>query len=396
MSLHKNILTIPLAGLLCAASLHLSNAASAETPTRWSAGQANAWQAEHKWLVGCNFSPSTAINQLEMWQADTFDPATIDRELGWAESLGFTSVRVFLHNLLWQQESDGFLKRMEQFLTMADKHHISVMFVFFDSCWDPNPRPGKQHAPTLGLHNSGWVQSPGKEFMANPARLDELKPYVQGVIGHFKNDRRICFWDLYNEPDNDNGSSYGKEEPKDKEAVSRLLLEKTFAWARTMNPSQPLSSGVWRGNWEHADKLSPMEKLQLEESDIITFHCYGKADEVKRCVDHLRRYQRPILCTEYMARPVGSTFDPVLGYFRQEKVGAYNWGFVSGKTQTIYPWDSWGKAYTNEPPVWFHDIFRADGSAYRPEEVSYIKNCTRAERASASAAPSSAAAKLAH
>lgn len=382
MNLIKNFLMIILADMVCAASVCLAD--SATTSTRWPAEKANAWYAENNWLVGCNFTTSSAINQLEMWQADTFDPATIDRELGWAQSLGFTSIRVFLHNLLWQQDSRGFLDRMEQFLAMSDKHHIKVMFVLFDSCWDPNPKPGKQHAPVPGRHNSGWVQSPGKEFLEHPGRLEELKPYVQGVVGHFKNDERISFWDVYNEPDNDNGSSYGKEEPKNKEASAKLLLQKTFAWVRAMNPSQPLSSGVWRGSWDYPDKLSDMEKIQLEESDIITFHCYGKLDDVRRCVDNLRRYGRPVICTEFMARPLGSTFDPVLGFFQQEKVGAYNWGFVSGKTQTIYPWDSWSKAYTNEPSVWFHDIFRADGSAYRPQEISFIRKCAQAKSASAS------------
>jgi hypothetical protein len=367
-------LTLGLLGASLATASDTGNAA----PGRWSPEKANRWYGQNPWLVGCNFTPSTAINELEMWQADTFDPVTIDRELGWAQSLGFTSVRVFLHNLLWQQDSAGFLARMDQFLALADKHHIKVMFVLFDSCWDPDPKLGKQHDPVPGLHNSGWVQSPGKEYLGHPERLDELKPYVQGVVGHFGADKRIAFWDVYNEPDNDNGSSYGKQEPAGKEPCAELLLRKTFAWIREVHPSQPLSSGVWRGDWDNPDRLSPMEQIQIGQSDIITFHCYGNVEEVRRCVGNLRRYGRPVICTEYMARPLSSTFNPVLGYFRQENVGAYNWGFVSGKTQTIYPWDSWDKPYTSEPPVWFHDIFRADGTPYRPEEVSYIRQCTRA------------------
>jgi hypothetical protein len=350
--------------------------ADANADPRWPSLAATAWYANTPWLVGCNFTPSTAINELEMWQKETFDPTTIDRELGWAQSLGFSSVRVFLHNLAWAEDPQGLLDRMDQFLTMADKRHIKVMFVLFDSCWDPNPVAGPQRKPTPGVHNSGWVQCPGKAYLAHPERLDELKPYVQAVVGRFKDDKRIAFWDVYNEPDNHNDSSYGKQEPPNKEASAELLLRKTFAWAREMKPSQPLSSGVWRGDWEVTKPLSPMEQIQLGESDIITFHCYGKVDEVSRCVNNLHRFGRPVICTEYMARPLGSTFDPVLGYFESNKVGAYNWGFVSGKTQTIYPWDSWDKAYAKEPPVWFHDIFRADGSAYLPQEVAYIRRCT--------------------
>lgn len=344
--------------------------------TRWSEAKANAWYGHHVWLVGCNFTPSTAINQLEMWQADTFDPATIDRELGWAQDLGFTSIRVFLQNLLWQQDARGFLQRMDQFLTIAHRHHIGVVFVIFDSCWDPDPKLGPQRAPRPFVHNSGWVQSPGREFTANPARLDELKPYVQGVIGHFRNDQRIDFWDLYNEPDNPNVPAYDKLEPTNKVETARLLLEKTFAWAREMRPAQPLSSAPWLGPWADPAKLSPMEKVQLEQSDIITFHNYDNLEKLKACVENLRRYHRPVICTEYMARPVGSTFDPNLRYLKEQNVGAYNWGFVSGKTQTIYPWDSWTRTYTNEPPVWFHDIFRADGTPYKAAEVQFIKTLT--------------------
>lgn len=362
---------------------------AADAPARWSAAKANAWYANKPWLVGCNFSPSTAINQLEMWQAESFDPRTMDRELGLAESLGFTSVRVFLHDLLWRQDAKGLLKRMDTFLTLAHKHHIGVMFVLFDSCWDPSPKLGKQRKPKPHIHNSGWVQSPGHEFLAHPERFDELKPYVIGVIKHFRNDPRVDFWDLYNEPDNKSDlAEYAPLEPEGKVEAARILLEKTFRWAREARPSQPLTSGVWLGTWGDPAKLSPMEKLQLEHSDIITFHNYGKPEDVKDCVENLRRYRRPILCTEYMARPAGSTFDPILGYFKQEHVGAYNWGFVAGKTQTIYPWDSWKKSYTDEPPLWFHDIFRTDGTPYRIEEVDFIRSVISAKPSQAKNAAS--------
>lgn len=362
---------------LCAVLLVLGmSCALANAESRWSEKKANAWSQQHRWLVGCNFSPSTAINQLEMWQADSFDAATIDRELGWAEDLGFTSVRVFLHHLLWQQDSKGFLKRMDQFLTIAHKHHIGVMFVLFDSCWDPDPKLGRQRNPKPFVHNSGWVQSPGREFMAQPERLDELEAYVKGVVGHFRNDRRIDFWDVYNEPDNLNDPAYRQLEPTNKVESARLLLEKTFAWARAAKPSQPLSSAPWLGPWADPAKLSPMEKIQFEQSDIITFHNYDGLEKLKAGVENLRRYHRPVICTEYMARPVGSRFDPNLRYLKEQNVGAYNWGFVSGKTQTIFPWDSWIKTYTNEPPVWFHDIFRVNGTPYDMEEVAFIKALT--------------------
>jgi len=348
----------------------------AATAQRWPAQQANDWYTHQPFLVGSNFIPSTAINELEMWQADTFDLPTIDRELGWAEGLGMNTMRVFLHNLLWQQDSAGFLRRTDQFLQVADKHHIRIMFVLLDSVWDPYPKLGRQRDPKPHVHNSGWVQAPGAEILKNEPRWNqELKPYVVGVISHFRDDPRVLMWDLMNEPDNENGSYKAQELPNKAEVALRLLREE-WKWARSSNPSQPLTSGVWKEDWSSDDKLSAMASFQLQNSDVITFHSYDPPDEMKSRMASLRRFGRPIVCTEYMARPRGSTFAAILPLLKAERVGAYNWGFVNGKSQTIYPWDSWEKTYTGEPPVWFHDIFRKDGSPYDPKEVTLIRQLT--------------------
>ena len=348
----------------------------AATAQRWPAQQANDWYTRQPFLVGSNFIPSTAINELEMWQADTFDLPTIDRELGWAEGLGMNTMRVFLHNLLWQQDSAGFLRRTDQFLQVADKHHIRIMFVLLDSVWDPVPKLGRQRDPKPHVHNSGWVQAPGAEILKNEPRWNqELKPYVVGVISHFRDDPRVLMWDLMNEPDNENGSYKTQELPNKAEVALRLLREE-WKWARSSNPSQPLTSGVWKDGWSSDDKLSAMASFQLRNSDVITFHSYDPPDEMKSRIASLRRFGRPIVCTEYMARPRGSTFAAILPLLKAERVGAYNWGFVNGKSQTIYPWDSWEKTYTGEPPVWFHDIFRKDGSPYDPKEVTLIRQLT--------------------
>lgn len=354
--------------LLCATSLLAQE--------RWTPEQAQAWKKKVPWLVGCNYNPATAINQLEMWQADSFDPKQIDKELTWAQDLGFTSLRVFLHHMAYDQDPKGFLDRMDQFLAIAEKHKIGVMFVLFDSCWDPFPKIGKQRDPKPHLHNSGWVQCPGLPILMDETKYDSLKPFVQGVIGRFKDDARVHAWDLFNEPDNRNGSSYSQHEPANKAELALKLLDKTFKWAREVKPSQPLTVGVWVGMWEEG-KLSPTEKFSLDNSDVISFHCYKPVNETKQRIENLKRYGRPMLCTEYMARPAGSTFGEQLPLFKEQGVGAYCWGFVAGKTQTIYPWDSWKKQYTAEPPVWFHDIFRSDGTAYRPEEVELIKKLTK-------------------
>jgi hypothetical protein len=346
---------------------------------KWTAQQANAWYAKHPWLAGCNYTPRTAINQIEMWQADTWDAKTINEELAWAHDLGFTSVRVFLHDLVWKTDRNGFIHRMGQFLDIAEKHNIGVMFVLFDSVWDPFPKTGKQREPHPHRHNSGWVQSPGQEILKDPAKQDELKAYVQDVIGHFRNDKRIQVWDIFNEPDN-RVPQYRDVLLPGKVEFALQLLKKTFVWAREVNPTQPITSGVWIGNWADEAKLSPTERTQLEESDVISFHTYDPIEGAKKCVQNLKRYGRPILCTEFMARPRGSRFDPVLGYFKEQNVGAYCWGFVNGKSQTIYPWDSWEKKYTAEPNPWFHDILRADGTPYDVQETDYIKSLTKAAK----------------
>lgn len=364
----------PCRRLAAALGVMLATAGGLGARERWTPEKANAWYQERGFLVGANFIPSTAINQLEMWQADTFDPDTIDREIGLAASLGFTSVRVFLHHLLWEQDRDGFLDRVERFLAICDRHGVGVMMVLLDGVWDPNPRLGKQREPRPHVHNSGWVQSPGAAILGDPGRHGELRGYVYGIVQHYRDDRRIHVWDVFNEPDNRNDGSYPDTELKDKPEKAAMLLEKVFGWAREAEPSQPLTAGVWSGPWPPEKPLAPIEASMLDESDVVSFHAYEGLEGIRERVSQLRRYGRPILCTEYMARPRGSRFEPLLQYFKDERVAAYNWGFVSGKSQTIYPWDSWSKPETAEPAVWFHDIFRPDGTPFDPNEVRYIRS----------------------
>ncbi len=349
--------------------------------TRWSEQQANAWYARQPWLVGSNYVPKSAINQLEMWQAETFDPAEIDRELAWAEAMGMNTMRVFLHDLPWQQDSAGFRQRIDRFLTIASRHHIRPLLVLFDSCWDPLPHLGPQHPPIPGVHNSGWVQSPGATALADVSQYPRLKAYVQGVVGAFANDDRILAWDVWNEPGADNAGSYSKDELRDKLARVTLLLPQAFAWARAANPVQPLTSGVWAVDTspDGAD-LGALQQIQLRESDIVTFHNYSWPEHFRREVAWLKKHNRPVICTEYMARSVGSTFETILPIAKRERVGVINWGFVAGRTQTYLPWESWQHPYVlDQPPVWFHDVLRPDGTPYRQAEVDLIRQLTAKE-----------------
>ena len=321
----------------------------------WTAEKAKAWYSGHAWITGANFIPSTAINQLEMWQAATFDSVTIDRELGWAEGIGFNTMRVFLHSLAWKQDPEGFKNRVNSYLGIADRHHIQTLFVFFDDCWNKVPKEGKQPDPKPGTHNSGWVQDPGDPYSADTTGFPQLEKYVKDVLARFAHDKRILLWDLYNEPGNS-----GKKEG------SLPLLTRVFGWARAVNPDQPLSAGLWSWDFEK------LNAFQVANSDVITYHDYEEAAWHQRVIELLKTFGRPLICTEYMARSRNSRFSTILPLLKKQQVGAINWGLVDGKTNTIYAWDT-PLPDGSQPVEWFHDVFRRDGTPYRQDETNFIK-----------------------
>ena len=365
---------IPLA-IMTAALVSASSLAQARP--QWTPAQANAWYGHQIWPVGSNYINADAINQLEMWQADTFNPKQIDHELSLAEDAGMSSMRVFLQDQLWSQDSDGFKGRIDVFLAIAAKHHIKPVFVLFDSCWDAHPHLGKQPVPRAGLHNSGWVQSPGTDRLENKADYPELEAYVKGLIGAYGNDDRILGWDLWNEPHEGDGDIV---HVGGQIGLVTALLPQVFVWARSVDPIQPLTSGVYDGgDWspEEEAKLNAIQRTQIEQSDVISFHNYGWPEEFEWRIKQLTKYERPILCTEYMARGAGSTIDGDLPLGKKYRIGMFNWGFVDGKTQTRFPWDSYIHPYTDrEPPIWFHDLFHKDGTPYRQREIDIIRDLT--------------------
>jgi hypothetical protein len=342
--------------------------ASAEEAGRWSPDRANRWYQAQGWLVGANYIPSNAINQLEMFQPDTFDPRRIDTELGWAQFYGHNTARVFLHDQLWAADQRGFQTRLGQFVDIAARHRIKPLFVFFDSCWDPQPRAGRQRAPRPGVHNSGWAQSPGAERLGDPRYVPVMRDYLTAVMTQFRNDNRVLGWDLWNEPDNP-ARQYRNVERSDKEQLVTNLLPQVFRWARAVDPSQPLTSGVWRGDWGQPQGRSAISDIQLANADVITFHSYAAPAAFENRINELTPLGRPVLCTEYMARPQGSTVESILPVAKRHNVGAINWGLVAGKTQTYFPWDSWDHPYTSVPKVWFHDLIRPEGRPFQDIEV---------------------------
>lgn len=348
--------------LVCIAILSACQPTVKKTETaqaeRWSVEKAQEWSAKNEWIRGCNFQPSTAINQLEMFQAETFDTATINRELGWAENLGMNTMRVYLHHVAWQVDNEGFKNRLNSYLTISSNHGIKTIFVFFDDCWNATYEAGTQPDPKPGVHNSGWVRDPGDLIFEDSTLMHTLETYVKDVLSTFKDDKRILLWDLYNEPGNSNQKN-----------KSMPLLKNVFQWAREINPSQPVSSGIWNKG------LVKLNAFQLAHSDIITYHNYNDASMHSAAIDSLKKYGRPLVCTEYMARKNKSTFRDIMPLLKENNIGAINWGFVAGKTNTIFAWGT-PLPDVKEPELWFHDIFRTDGTPFSQDEVDFIKLLT--------------------
>lgn len=324
----------------------------------WNKEKANEWYKHYGWLRGCDFIPHTAINQLEMWQAESFDTTAIDTDLKYAQSIGLNCMRVFLHHAAWEADKEGFKERMATYLSIAHRHGVITMFVFFDDCWNATYHTGTQPAPKPGIHNSGWIRDPGQLLYDDASVVNILETYVKDVLTTFKHDKRILLWDVYNEPGN---SGYGDK--------SLPLLQKIFSWGRQINPDQPLSAGVW------SKDLVNLNKYQLANSDVISYHDYN--DEIKhtQTIDSLKKYGKPLICTEYMARLRNSRFDNIMPILKANKIVAINWGLVAGKTNTMYAWDT-PIPSGEEPKIWFHDIFRPDGTPYSAKEVQFIKELT--------------------
>lgn len=322
---------------------------------KWSPEKAKDWYAQHDWMTGANFNPSTAINQLEMWQEATFDSETIDKELGYAEGVGFNTMRVYLHSLAYKADPKGFKKRMDTYLGIADKHGIKTMFVIFDDVWGKTPKIGPQPEPVTGTHNSGWVQDPGDPAHKDESLFPSLEKYVKDIVKTFANDDRVLMWDLYNEPGNTG-----------KLTSSLPLLTKVFEWAREINPNQPLTAGLWSWGFQE------LNTFQAQYSDILTYHHYGNEKEHQHIINLLKTHNRPMVCTEYMARTNNSRFSNIMPLLKKENIGAINWGLVEGRSNTKYAWNT-PIEDGSEPIEWFHEVFWQDGTPYRKDEADLIK-----------------------
>ena len=329
---------------------------------KWSIEKANEWYKNIGWVVGFNYVTSTAVNSTEMWQFDTFDIETINKELAVAAEMGFNSCRVFLQFLVWESERNGFLDTFDKFLAIACKHGISVMPILFDDCAFSGNEPflGKQHDPVTGVTNSRWTPSPGSVIADDPEKIGVLEEYVQSIVKRFGDDSRVLMWDVYNEPGNN-----GRGEK------SILFLQNAFDWVRKCDPVQPVTAGAW-----DRDKQTAWDTECLALSDVISFHDYESIGRTKEHVAFLREFERPIFCTEWLLRQNNNTFMIHLEFFKKNNISAYNWGLVEGKTQTYLSWVQENNPVEGLPDLWQHDLFYKDLTPYNPNEIDLIKKLT--------------------
>ena len=323
---------------------------------RWDEIRIWKWYEDLGAVKGVNYVPRTAVNSVETWMEDTFDPDTIDEELGWAQDAGYTSIRVQLQFAVWQADPDGFLDRVDRFLEIAAKHGLRTVPVLFDDLnrsGEP-PRVGPQPDPIDGEHNSRWVPSPGAEAVKDRGQWPALEKYVKDVMGQFKRDKRVLYWDLYNTAGN---GGLGEE--------SLPLMDQTFNWARSVEAAQPLAVPAWR------EFGSAMAARKLERSDLITFQSFDSAESIEARIQLLQRYKRPIICSDWLMRQAGNDFKKVLPVFAVYRVGWFNQGLVSGKTHR--PIQEARYRTEKDPDVWQQDVLDKDGTPYDQDEVELIQ-----------------------
>jgi len=323
---------------------------------RWSEARIWAWYNQQPWYCGFNYIPAYAINYTAMWDKTTFNEAAIDKELALAEKSGMNSLRAVLQYAVYADDPKYFLNTLDKFMAICDKHHIKFIPALFDDCSfgiTNDPKTGKQPEPLIGWYAWAWSPSPGHSLVVDSATHPKLKKYVTEVITRFKNDKRILMWDLYNEPTNGGLGS-----------ATFPLLKKTIAWARAVNPSQPLTIGIF-------DQNPRLNSIITENVDLITFHDYGDKQHVTKTIEELKQYNRPMINTEWMNRPWKSTVSEIIPVFYQYKVGCTLWGLVNGKTQTNLPWGH--RPGDPEQKLWQHDLYSGDFKPYKAAEIDSLK-----------------------
>lgn len=350
----------------------------------WTKEKAWDWYNDQPWIRGCNYMPASAANRVDQWQALGSEARfeEMDRELALAESIGFNAVRLILAEEgfgVWVHDHDGFLARFERALGVCAKHKIRAIIVLGNDCsrpkqlWklpEPGPQPcdwGYHGGRKLSQHGS-FPGALGYTSLDDPDLNPKFYRMCEELLTKYRDDDRILFWNLWNEPGN-NGR--GK--------VSAPHLKKLFELAWQIDPKQPLAADVWASRGDAAQDTA--EGVAAACSDIISYHSYSDLGTQMALAKALKeRFGRPLVNTEWLARILHCEVFDVYPFFAQNRIGCTCWGFVAGKYQTYEPWEGmWkqiekGGGQNYAMTKWFHDLFRPSLRPYDPKEIDVIKH----------------------
>ncbi len=347
---------------------------------QWTVEESNTWYNSKPWYVGCNFIPSYAGNTVEFWLKEKFDISKIDFEMKIMADWGMNFARVYLQYVVYRENPEEFLCRVDNFLNIANRNGIKIMFVLFDDCasfkpeflenWDTEgmgnvmyseekmkyflqPNLKEIGEPLPNVHNSMWVSCPGSDIADDPESYPYLENYVTDIVTRYAQDERVLMWDIYNEPYNS-----GRGEKSDR------LIRDGFKWVRACDPSQPSTCCV--GFVHHG-----ADKLGIELSDIISMHCYRALESTKERYESLKKNARPVFVSEWMARKFDNSIKSHLPFFKEKNIWNTCWGFMDGRTQTKYPWGF--ESSKQELTLWFHDLVHPDATPYDPQERELVQ-----------------------
>jgi hypothetical protein len=330
-------------------------------------------------------------NRIDQWQELGFEERfkTTEEELRLMQKTGFNTVRLILEYVVWKEEHDGFMARFDRYLSLCAKYGISCMIVLANDCMPPKTELWQM--PYLGQQHYDWGYHGGKKhsqhgthsgpaphfYLDDPKTRGDYFRMVREIVTAYKDDARVCVWDVYNEPGNSGRAD-----------ITLPILKDLFRTVRDCLPSQPLTVGVWRGIREDEGiPLDEISRFALDHSDIISYHCYGEYKEHVKLIKRLKREGRPLVNTEWLGRCLHNDVFSQFPLFYLEGIGCYNWGFVAGKYQTYEPWEaSWqsyesGKNTDVDFTLWFHDLYRPNHRPYDPREIKLIQEfCTLADR----------------
>ena len=360
---------------------------NAQTPSRhapWTREQAWEWYNAQPWIRGCNYMSADCANRVDQWQELGFEERfeTQRTEMALAQSIGFNAFRLILGEEgfgIWYADHDGFMERFDRTLELCREHGIRAIVTLANDCSRPKelwklPEPGPQkydwgyHGGRKQSQHGTYPGAVGYTSLDDPELAEAFYAMCREIMTVHRNDSRILFWDLINEP----GANNRKQ-------ISAANVRKLFEIGWEVNPDQPLTADLW--NSFGKGEKNPSENVVAELCDIVSYHNYSPLERQKEIVKDLReRIGRPLVNTEWMARIRGNNIQDCYPFFEQERIGCTMWGFVAGKYQTYEPWESmWkeldtGKGKNYEMTKWFHDLYRPSLRPYDPEETAIISH----------------------